>query len=315
MAISRSTLVQGPARCLLNARPFFTNDSFAITPELDIMRVVPEGFTQGDERVTDVQVKIQLTPDGRVNNNLLAELFPYQNPVPGASACGASDKPFAAHGADTAISTVIAVCVSQMPEIVFSSKQTMMGQLGLTGVLGNNMDPDDADSRLTYAASGGTFVDSTFNLANIPTQQYLATWGAVTGFSNIHTREGYRFRAEVDLEPSPVDGLGIIDYKIKEVRAMLSCIPVGPTAAQLLTNLKIQGTGARLGRSLNADAAALTLVGADGITYLTMPKASLKQAGFVFGKERLRNDEIAWVATLNHTTGTQGNLFTLNSEA
>jgi len=300
---------------LLNARPFFTTDTFGIVPEVQTFDIKLEGFTQKDERVSDIPIRVQLTPDGRVNNNLLAEFFPYQNALPGASACGASDKAFVAHGADGALATVLAVCVNQMPEIVFSATRSLFGQLGLVGVLANNMDPDDADSRMTYAATGSTFVDSAFSLAAIPTQQYIGAWGAVTGFTAINTREGFKFSAEADLEPCPVDGLGVPDYRVVEVRAMLSCIPVGPTAAQLLTNLKIQGTGARIGRSLNADAAAFTLVGADGITYLTIPKASLKQAGFQFGKRVLRNGEIGFVATLNHTTGTQGNLFTLNSEA
>jgi len=315
MAITRASLVGGPARCLLDGEPFFTKESFGVTPEMQLFPVAPQGYSQRDERVSDVLIPIQLTPDGRVSNALLAKFYPYANVMKGASACGASDRAFVAHGSDGALLTVKAVAVQKMPEITFSSVKTLFGQLGLLSVLANNMDPDDADSHMTYAASGGSYVDATFGLDAIPTQQYFGTWGNVSGFSSMQTRDGFKFTAEVDFEPSPVDGLGVVDYKVKEVRAMISCIPVGPTAAQLLTNYKIQGAGARIGRSMNADAKEFTLVGADGITYLTIPKASMQKAGWKFGENVLRNDEVAWVATLNQTDGVQGDLFTLNSEA
>lgn len=311
MGVTRSSVIVGPARCLLNSVPFFTLGDFGIIPDMQTFRVQPDGFSQGDERIQDVPIKIDLTPDGRINSSILAEFFPYANVVPGASAYGSSDKAFVAHGADAALATVLAVAVTKMPTVTFSHKKTLFGQLGLTGLLSNNMAPATASSRMTYAATGGTLTDAAFSLAAIKTQLYTAAWGAVTGFTSLYTENGFEFIPEVDLWDQHVDGLGVVDKRVQEVRCMVKFVPYGPTAVQILANSNIQGTGNGLGSSLGATVNALTITGADGIVYLTIPNAAVKGAGFKFGKTTLRNGEMAFVGILNQTTGVQGNLFTI----
>lgn len=311
MSIARSALIVGPARCLLGAVPFFTNENFEAKIDHKTFRVRPEGFSQGDERSEDFEVVVSPTPDGRWNAGLIAALWPYTNAVPGASVFGATDTAFTAHGADTGLLTVKAAAVTKMPGITFSARKTLIESCEIRGLRASGMDPDDADSLLTYAATGGTFVDAAFSLATIKTQPYVATWGAVTGFAAMQTLEGFKFEPEVDFHEISPDGIGLVDRRVVEVRAMVSCIPIGPTASQILAALKVQGTGAAIGASLAGQASQLQITGADGINYLTIPKAMLRTAGMAFGSRVLREGEIGWVANMDPALGVQGALFTL----
>lgn len=310
MSLSRSNLVVGPAKCVFtptggSAATFFTNDSFEVKLKPKTFEVKPQGFIQADVRDEDRVIEFDVTPDGRLNAAVIAALWPYLNYRPGQSLPTNSDQPFVAHGADTGKLTVLAAYVRKMPSLTLSAKKTAIGSAGFRGILANSMNPDDASSYLTYAASGATFADSTFDLTQIVTQPYTAAWGSVTGFGAVVGEEGFQVDFELKTKEIPVDGLGTVVEVIESVGVMVKCKPVGPTAAQILAALYHQGTGARLGASRQALSASLAITGADGTTVVTVPKATLVEAGYRFGADVLRNGEIGWVGTLNVTTGTQ----------
>ncbi len=83
---------------------------------------------------------------------------------------------------------------------------------------------------------------------------------------------------------------------------MLKGIPLGPTAAQLLTAAKLAGVaGATHGHKLSASAADLVGTGPIGAT---LKNASLQTAGFRFGNgpEVLRVGEVGFVSTIDTST-------------
>ncbi len=319
MSIARSALVVGPARCLFtptggSLATFFTNDSFEAKLNIKAFEVQPQGFTQADNRDEDRSVEWETTPDGRWNTAMIAALWPYLNSVPGASMGSSADQPFIAHGADAGLLTVISAYVKKMPSLTFSAKKTLIGSVGWKGIIGSNMDPDDASSFLTYAATGGTLTDSGFTLSAIKTQPYSAIWTGVTGFAAVggfFSEEGFEVSFDTSSKEIIVDGVGVADERIQKVGVMVKCKPVGPTAAEILAALKFQGTGNTLGRSHAAGGAALTITGADGVNYFTSPKMSLVSAGYRFGNDVLRSGEIGFVANMNPASGVQGALCTL----
>lgn len=316
MSIARSALVVGPAKCVHtptggSAATFFTNEAFEVKLLDKRFEVQPQGFTQADQRDEDRMVEFDVAPDGRWSAAMIAALWPYLNATPGQSMPTNTDQPFVAHGADAALLTVLASYVKKMPSLILSAKKSLIGSAGFRGILGSNMDPDDADSYFTYAASGGTFADSGFTLAAIKTQPYTAAWGVVTGFGSVIAEEGFQIDFDVQSKELALDGLGTVVEVIQKVGVMVKCRPVGPTAAQILTALKFQGSGNAMGRSHQAGASALTITGADGINYFTSAKMSLVEAGYRFGSDVLRNGEIGWVANLNPSTGAQTALATL----
>ena len=315
MSVLRSALVVGPARCLFTPAAglatFFTNDAFEVKLTNKRFEVHPQGFTQADQRDEDRSVEWSLTPDGRWNSAVIAALWPYLNCVPGFSMPTDTDRPFVAHGADAGLLTVLASYVKKMPSITLSAKKSLIGSVGFKGILGTGMDPDDADAYMTYAATGGTLTDSAFSLAAIKTQPYTAAWGAVTGFTSFSGEDGFEIGFETQSKEITVDGLGTVGEVVQKVGVMVKCKPVGPTALQILTALKLSGTGNALGRSHAAGGAALTITGADGINFFTSPKMSLVEAGYRFGNDVLRNGEVGFVANMNPASGVQGAIATL----
>lgn len=318
MSIARSALVVGPAKCVHtptggSAATFFTNEPFEVKLQHKRFEVQPQGFTQADQRDEDRTVEFDVTPDGRWNAATIAALWPYLNAVPGRSLPTNTDQPFVAHGADGALLTVLASYVKKMPSLTLSAKKTLIGSVGFRGIVGSDMDPDDADAYFTYAASGGTFTDAGFTLAALKTQPYSAVWGSVAGFGSLVGEEGFQVDFEAQSKEITVDGLGTVGEVLTKVGVMVKCRPVGPTAVQILAALKFSGAGNALGRSHAAGGAAFTITGADGVAYFTSPKMSLVEAGYRFGSDVLRNGEIGFVANLNPASGVQGALATLTA--
>ena len=311
MPIARSSLVVGPAKCVFNGATFFTNQSFEPRLLPKTFNVRPLGFSQADKRDEDRMVDFDVIPDGRWSAAMIAALWPYLNATPGASMFGSADVPFIAHGADAALFTALAVAVTKMPGVLFAANKTLIGAAGFRGILGTGAAPDDSNQYLTYAASGGTFADSGFSLSAIKTQLYTAAWGAVSGFTTLYGEEGFSLDFNMGSKEMFVAGFGTIDSRVQTVEAVLKCKPMGPTGAQVLAALKFAGSGNALGSSRQAGSAQLTLTGADGIVYLTMPKATMVEAGYRFGDDVLRNGEIGFAATINVSGGTQSNLCTL----
>ena len=317
MSITRSALVVGPARCIFtpnsgSAATFFTNDAFEVKLNTKRFEIQPQGFTQSDQRDEDRTVEFDVTPDGRWNSTIIAALWPYLNSLPGLSMPTNTDKTFIAHGADGGLLTVIASYLKKMPNVTLSAKKSMIGSAGFKGIVGSDMDPEDASSYLTYAASGGTIVDTAFSLAAIKTQPYSAAWGSVAGFESFYAEDGFEISFDMQSKEIQVDGLGTVNEVLQKVGVMVKCKPVGPTAAQILTALRFQGATNSLGRSHAAGGAALTITGGlDSVNIFTSPKMSLVEAGYRFGNDVLRNGEVGFVANMNPASGVQGAIATL----
>ena len=316
MSISRAALVQGPAKVVRGSGILFSQDDIAVNIVRNTFDVATDGHGKIEERESDLTVECTFTPDGRWDAATRALLWPYASTLPGTSLFGSSDTPLTLNAADGALHTLVASALTRMPNIVLSSVQTMIGQCQFMGVRSNDTDWSDTDSLYT-TATGALFTDATFAPTTmIKTQDYTGVWGAVTGFGGIQTEAGWTIEFDLQIAPRSVDALGIVDYRFQSLGVMARCVPIGPTPAQILTQLKIQGTGAVRGRSLAyntlpSTADDLVITGADGSTIITLKQAGLKTAGFRFGATVLRENEIGFVAAKPFASGVPGALFTL----
>lgn len=314
MGISRSasSLIAAAGRHLINARPFYTKGNFAWRVAEQHYKPEVDGIPADDGRVTKINVTASVTPEGRWNANLIAEFWPYLGTsyYQGEIVNKSADKTLVSHGADGGLLTVLNAVVTQMPEIVFSSDQSLLGSVEFSAALDDGADPDDADSLFTYAESGGTFADTTFALADIKTQAYKLTIADLTGLTDVVSSTGFRFTPRVTLDEVYYPDLGLLGWRFRKVEAALRFTPVGPTRANILAAAAIMGSGAVQGRSKYASAKQATLVGADGVTYLTMPKTVIIEHGYVFGQP-LRTGEVALMALPNFSTGSYAGIATL----
>jgi len=181
----------------------------------------------------------------------------------------------------------------------------------LRGHTSTNVNPwSTANSLRTFAATGGTFVDSSFTNAGIVTQDYQLTWGTVTGWSGLDFYDGLTFEPKIEFVDDNVAVHGLFNKRIKSVSGMLKGIPIGVTRTMIDTQLQIQGTGAGRGTSGAAKAYQVQVTGADGKVYLNFPLGQLVKSKIQNGVEQLREGEVAWECLPSIAAGVRGAYFT-----
>jgi hypothetical protein len=96
-----------------------------------------------------------------------------------------------------------------------------------------------------------------------------------------------------------------VAFKFMGLKVMAKCAPQGPTAAQIATAMKIQGSGAGAGHLIGGTIGEDLVITGSGVS-VTLKSPGIKSAGFVFGGQPLRNGEIAFVSTIDIANGTRG---------
>lgn len=309
--MNRSALKKVPGRLLFDSVSLFSKLNTNIQSQLvrETFEVGTDPHGVSDVRDKEAYWRVTITPEGRLTSGIAAVLWPYGNPTIGSGIFTDTDKPLAIHGNDSSLDTFTAAALESMPSLKFSSVDTAIGQATFLCLRGNADEWTTANSLLTQADTGGTATDATFDPADIITQPYFATWGAVTGFADMDTEDGFNVEFTVNLSDGGTDALGLVNKYITSVTAMVRCIPIGPTRQQLLTNAKIQDTGASRGRSHTSGGADLTITGEDTTDYFVLKNASLTTQVLRHGSNILRVGEVAWMANRAFTTGVPGALF------
>lgn len=311
--MNRSDIKKTPGRLVFKSSSFLAKLNTAIEARLvsEMFAVGTDTFGELDQRQREAYFRILITPDGRLTSTLAAILWPYGNPTIGNGIFTDTDFPAVIHGSDASLDTFISAALEEMPPIKFSSIETAIGQATLLALRGNNMDWDDANSLLTQAASGGSTTDTGFAPSGIITQPYLATWGAITGFADFDTMDGFNVEFNVQFSDDVTDRQGLINRRLKSVSARVRCNPIGPTREQILSNMTLQGTGAGRGKTRQAAGADLTITGDDGVDYFVLKQAILTDQVQRWGSEQLRVGDVAWVCTRSFNVGVPGALFTM----
>lgn len=301
--ITRQNLVTGPARIVRGTGTVYSKSNFSVDIVKAQTPLVVDGLGQIDSLDEDALVSCQFNPEGRWNAATRGFLFPYLNPAVGLDIFGNADVPTVIHDSNAHIHTIIASAITQMPSLILSAAQTMIGQATITGVRGTGLDWNDASSLYTHATSGGTFVDAAFVPSDIKVQNYTGAWGAVAGFGTISTEAGWQIDFQTDIGFLKCDEVGTFKAILRGVIASARCTPTETTQAQILAALDYQESASRRGKGGNALAADLTITGADGSAIVVLKSAKLLTAGMRFGAGIVRNGELAWVATRNFTSG------------
>lgn len=309
--MNRSDIKKTPGRIVFRGSSFLSKLNTAIESQLisELFAIGTDAHGELDQRQKEAYNRVTITPDGRLTSTLAALLWPYGNPTIGTGIFSDTDYPLVIHGSDASLETFTAAALEEMPALKFSSIESAVGQATFLCLRGNDMDWDTANSLVTQADVGGTMADSGFTPAGIITQPYLADWGAITGFNDFDTMEGFNVEFQIGFSDDMTDARGLINRRIKTVTARVRCTPIGPTRQQLLANLSIQGTGAGRGKSRQAGGADLTITGDDGTDYFTLKNAILTDKVQRWGSEQVRVGDVAWIATRTFSAGTPGALF------
>lgn len=314
--MQRSSLNRIPGRLAFNGISLYSKGGTTIDTDLVYSQesIGVAGLGKIDNRDKEAYDEIALTPDGRMSAAIAAVLWPYNNPTMGQGIFTDTDVPAVVHGNDNSLDTHASAAVVQMPQMIFHPVKTLVGQMKLLCLRGHtstNVNPwSTANSLRTFAATGGTFVDSSFTSAGIVTQDYQLTWGTVTGWSGLDFYDGLTFEPKIEFVDDNVAVHGLFNKRIKSVSGMLKGIPIGVTRTMIDTQLQIQGTGAGRGTSGAAKAYQVTVTGADGKVYLNFPLGQLVKSKIQNGVEQLREGEVAWECLPSIAAGVRGAYFT-----
>jgi hypothetical protein len=297
MSIARSVLNGGPAHLTFKSAAFHLLDDakLAIEPVTEVLNTSMYG--QVDEYYSDLLLKGSGTPLEYGNQSIL---WPYLQPIIGSRIFGDSDSPLAYLSNNGDLFTLIAAAITKMPSLFLGVDKPIIGPVEFAGVIGTGLDPETASSYYTKS-SGNAYTPVALTVGNAKRQRYSAAWGAITGFTAFQAEEGWSVDFDVKLEPVKIQSR-TVDMKITGISAMAKCKPVGPTFTQIDTNQHVQGTGGTSGSRRGGNSADLIITGS-GVS-VTLKNAFLKTAGFVFGGKPLRNDEVAWVSTIDVSSGT-----------
>ena len=305
MAVSRSSILRGPAVVIFGGSTFYTKDDIQLDLSLGTFDVPTSMFGKVDERVSSRATKVRFTPAGEWE--ALSVLWPYGASNIGDSVFTSSDVPLVIQTRDGKRLTLSAAAVTSMPDIVLSAGQTLVGPVEITGI-GTDATEWTTDNSIITVASQA-FSDTGFSSSAIKTQPYTAAWGGSSPWSSFQSMDGFRVSFDLGLSEIVTDSDGLVDMTVRDLAVRCRCRPMGITEAQLVTALKLQGTGNSRGRSLNSGSNSLVITGT-GVS-VTLTGAALKVGGMEFGTTTPRIGEVEFVATRTFSTGVANALFTL----
>jgi hypothetical protein len=193
--------------------------------------------------------------------------------------------------------------ITKSPGIKLTHDETLFKQCEIECILKNGADWSALDALYTLAATS-SFTDATFSLASVQTVPYtVALTGVGAPWDAIYTMGG--IEADFDLKTNPVmvSGYGMVDRKINALEITVKLTPVGLTVDQVLTRLKLQGTGVAMGQDLSAGAANITVSGGTGNPLAIFNNCRLKESVFQYGPSSLRLGEIPFIVTRPSGTG------------
>jgi hypothetical protein len=234
----------------------------------------------------------------------LSVLFPsyFLNFTHGARIFGTTDKPFVLLARNGDQLTIHNARITGLANLKLAANQEIFsGDLTFTALIKNNTAPTNAAAYYTIA-TGASYTEGDFPRATHKSLAWTGAWGARTGFTSILTEAGWDVNWEVGVTDDLVDGIGAVDQFVNNCWAAASCIPVGPTLAQIESNQNFQDANADIGADLGGDVDDLVLT--DGTSSLTLYSAALVSDEFVFAPFRKRKGTLAWeIGTREFTTG------------
>lgn len=308
MAINRTTILTGPCLLTYAGQTIYSKGDVTLKPVNERFDIATASFGKVDERGRNRRIEVSFEPDGRFTAALAAVLWPYAATPIGASLYGAIDRPLVIHSkADTKV-TVVNAAITTMPSLRLGVAQTIQGNCVFTGLLKNNADPSAAGAYYTIATEAYPG-DAGFSVADIKTLAYASAWGAAAPWSAFNTEGGWEISFGLQTAAQAVDGLGTVDMTLQGLDVTATAIPVGPSEADVLSAMKIQGA---LGSSI-ATANDLT-VSATGV-HVIVRKAGMVDADLGYGPTRKRIGRCQWIATRSVTGGTPDPLFYVGTAA
>jgi hypothetical protein len=223
----------------------------------------------------------------------LSVLFPsyFLNHTHGARIFGTSDETFVLLARNGDKLTIHNARITGLSNLKLAANQEIFSaSVRFTGLIKNNTAPTNAAAFYTIQTAQA-YAEGDFPRATHKALAWTGAWGARTGFTSIYTQEGWDLSWEVGVVDDLVDGIGPVDQFSSGCWVTVSCIPVGPTLAQIEANQNFQDGNADVGADV-ADTDDLVLT--DGTSTITLYNAAMVGQEYVFAPFRKRMGALAF---------------------
>lgn len=306
MATTRQSIVRGPGTVKFDNVKLF--DAGGITADVESStQEIPSSIAGNLDTIKTDQIgKVTLTPVGEISPALLALLYPFQTPNPGASIMGSTDKPLVISSRAGTKVTFHNAALSKIPDLLLSPVKTAFGQAEFTALLANGKLPTDDDS--FFEVESAAYADGEPGRTGLSGCHYEGTWGDL---SIPDTQDGWTVSFELQLDPVTTDSQGTIDYTFGGLTVRASCTPLGLSESQILAALPILS-----GRGASTATANDLVISAPspGLT-VTLKSAALVTGPLAWGATTLRAGQIGFVAHRAVSSGTLGALYSVAQTA
>lgn len=307
MGLTRASLTRGPAYVTWNGFNMFTEDDIVVKMAAEWRDVNTSMFGRIDRARKDVVLKIPVKLWGAWEN--VSALFPaiYQTCNVGASVfgnAGAADLPLIIQAKNNDKVTFYNAMITKMADLRLGVDSNIFeASVEFTAIIADGANPEDAAAYYLLGSAAYSDATAAFAKTNFKAVRWSGVWGALAGFGAIATQDGFHVSWNVNLQPQMADGIGTVDYTVGDVFGVVKCIPIGPTLAQIDTNLALRTKAHGTLLSANVASSDLVLNDDPGSVVITMKEARITESDWVFSKEKLRNGELTWETTRGFTAG------------
>lgn len=314
--MNRTQIIRDPGQVTFGGATFYSGDApITMTASEALLKPVADAFGPLNPRGGSRMVEVKVPLVGEFES--LSVLFPYASTAIGTDIYGSSDAALVIYGRTSGRKiTVHNAAVTGMPTLRLGHDKTIFGEVTFTGLLAKDATPQSSAGYFTETTD--TYPgDSAFSAAAIKTLGYAAAWGGSSPWDEFFSAEGWEVSMGIETEPVIADGHGEIGRTLKAVTCEAKCTPIGPTMADILTAMELQGNG-----STNYLGAAKTVTNLNiynqaggSLAYIRLYNAVMETNGFNWSAATNKVGECIWRASRTVTTGTLDPLFAVGTSA
>jgi hypothetical protein len=197
--------------------------------------------------------------------------------------------------------------VVECPDLTLGATETIFGQVVFEGFALDGSDWDDDNSVWTIASEA--LSDTTFDPDAIITAPYSVAWGATAPWSALTPKDAIKVSVKVDTDEVATDALGTLTRRLKAVSVTASLAPLNVSESDVLTALKLQGSGAARGAKLTGN--NLVITGPASGPLVTVYGAALASGPQSFSTNTERIGSLEFRAQRTFSTGVANPLYAL----
>jgi len=308
---TRTDIFRGPCLITFNSQKFRSKGDVRIVHQQEWFPVESSLHGVFDYHSGTMMDVIEFEPDGAFVVGALATMNPYKTKAIGGSVFG-TDTPLTINSTDGKQRVYKAAAVLKPSDLTLSRKSTIFGSMQIGCLYAEDSESSDANSLFTDTTVSYPG-DTSFDPATVLTQAYQCSWGSTAPFDSFYAKDGIKITHTLKLDAEQNERKGLFDYTFQGIEVKVSLQMEGPTPLEAIDLIKMQGTGAVMGRSLKAQSENL-IIQAPGLYYI-LYKAGPATMPEIFSNKLRRMGEMELRATRNIVSGAGSALWYLASAA